>query len=67
MPNPETESSKTDPKAMIIPPMALHMVPHQVIPPLVPCGTVFNVIIDIGACRDKIPISDAKVSPRQVA
>lgn len=36
-------------------------------PPLVPGGTVLSVVMRMGGVVERIPSSDAKVSPRQQA
>jgi hypothetical protein len=43
------------------------MVPIRLTAPLVPGGTTFSVVISLGGERDKIPNSEASVSPRQQA
>lgn len=52
---------------MISPPARDATVPRTDRPPLVPGGTGLNVVIKIGGDLDKMPSSDAKVSPKQQA
>lgn len=47
------------------PPIIETAVPNKDTPPLVPGGTVFSVVIRIGRDLDRIPSSEARVSPRQ--
>lgn len=49
------------------PPNKLASVPPTETPPFVPGGTVFSVVIRIGGREERIPSSDARVSPRQQA
>lgn len=46
-----------------MPPPKLTKSPHDEIPPFVPLGTFFKLVINTGSDRDKIPNSDAHVSP----
>ena len=50
-----------------VPPARDDRVPMVDIPPLVPGGTGFRVVIRIGGDLDKMPSSEASVSPRQHA
>lgn len=52
---------------MITPPARDARVPARDIAPLVPGGTLANVVIKRGGDLDKIPSSDAIVSPKQHA
>ena len=54
-------------RPMIAPPESEASVPTKEIPPLVPGGTRANVVMRIGGDFDKIPSSEASVSPRQHA
>lgn len=47
------------------PPIIDHTLPSSVIAPFVPRGTRPSVVINRGCDRDRIPSSDASVSPRQ--
>ena len=47
------------------PPIIDHTLPSSVIAPFVPRGTGRSVVINRGCDRDRIPNSDASVSPRQ--
>ena len=47
------------------PPMIEAIVPIKDIAPFVPGGTGLRVVIKIGLCFDRMPSSDARVSPRQ--
>lgn len=50
---------------MTVPPTILATVPVIVIPPLVPIGTLENVVISTGAWETTaVPISEAHVSPQ---
>jgi hypothetical protein len=52
---------------MITPPARDARVPEVDVAPLVPGGTLAKVVIRRGGDLDKIPISDAMVSPKQHA
>lgn len=54
-------------KPMIIPPSADAATPNGDMPPLVPGGTRENVVIRMGEDLERMPISEARVSPRQQA
>jgi hypothetical protein len=49
------------------PPNKLASVPPSDIPPFVPGGTVLSVVIRIGGCEERMPSSEARVSPKQQA
>lgn len=49
------------------PPMADASVPPRDIPPFVPAGTGLRVVMRMGGELDKMPSSEARVSPRQQA
>lgn len=49
------------------PPMADAIVPPTEIPPFVPAGTVLKVVMRTGGELDRMPNSEASVSPRQQA
>ena len=49
----------------IAPPKTDASVPPNDIAPFVPGGTRLKVVISLGCERDKIPSSDASVSPKQ--
>ena len=50
-----------------VPPANEERVPMVDIPPFVPGGTGFRVVMRMGGERDKMPSSEASVSPRQQA
>lgn len=52
---------------IINPPAREASVPTRDMPPLVPGGTGFKVVMRIGGDVDRMPSSDASVSPRQHA
>lgn len=52
---------------MIRPPPREASVPIRESPPFVPGGTGFSVVMRIGGERERMPSSDARVSPRQHA
>lgn len=52
---------------MMRPPISEAKVPVLERPPLVPGGTTLRVVIRMGGERDRMPSSDARVSPRQHA
>lgn len=52
---------------MIAPPIIEASVPPKEIPPLVPGGTGFSVVISTGFDWESIPSSEARVSPKQHA
>lgn len=52
-------------KPITAPPITEASVPPTLIPPLVPGGTGFKVVIRMGFEWDSIPSSEASVSPRQ--
>lgn len=52
---------------MIIPPAKEASVPVRDTPPFVPGGTTLNVVMRRGGFFDRIPSSEASVSPRQQA
>jgi hypothetical protein len=52
-------------RPIIIPPMAEAAVPSTDMPPLVPGGTRFHVVMRIGGVFERIPSSEARVSPKQ--
>jgi hypothetical protein len=54
-------------KPIMTPPPKLAIVPTTLIAPFVPGGTVSSVVINLGSEFDKIPSSEASVSPRQQA
>jgi hypothetical protein len=47
------------------PPTTEATVPPIDIPPFVPAGTFLNVVMSLGCDRERIPSSDARVSPKQ--
>jgi len=49
------------------PPNKLASVPPSETPPFVPGGTVLNVVTSTGGCEERMPSSEARVSPRQQA
>ena len=49
------------------PPMPDAIVPPTEIPPFVPAGTVFRVVMRTGGDLERMPNSEASVSPRQQA
>lgn len=52
---------------MMMPPAAEAAVPVRETPPFVPGGTTLNVVISRGGVFERIPSSEASVSPRQHA
>ena len=63
-------SSKSDAAnvtPMMMPPAAEAAVPVRETPPFVPGGTTLNVVISRGGVFERIPSSEASVSPRQHA
>lgn len=60
-------SSAATVKPMMAPPATDAPVPSRDTPPFVPGGTTFSVVMRIGGVLERIPSSEARVSPRQHA